>query len=154
MVNRGQTFTSQNQMSTTALLTALREKYGKETLSQDRGGGGLYLYWIFDPNGRLLTSADSVLIGCNAGAFSVLMRNHSPPVPNTIEQACYKFFFAVTASFNRAVNPELLNAYNVQLVNLPLAFRAATNTLDAKNREAQKEHQDQMRKANQNKPVF
>ena len=32
----------------------LREQYGKETLTQDRGGGGLYLYWIFDQIGRLL----------------------------------------------------------------------------------------------------
>src|SRR5262245_25120618 len=40
MVQRSQGFSPQNPMSKNALLTALREKYGKETLTNDRGGGG------------------------------------------------------------------------------------------------------------------
>jgi hypothetical protein len=154
MINRGQTFGGQNQMSTKALLTALREKYGKETMSQDRGGGGLYFYWLFDPSGRLLTSADQALTGCNGGALSVLMRNHSPIPSVGPEQPCYKSFFGVVANFNRAANPELLQAYNVQLVNMPYAYRAAINTLNVNNREAEKQHQQEMKKANENKPVF
>lgn len=153
-ISRGQTLSNLDQMSVQALLTAVREKYGKETISQDHGGGGLYLYWIFDPNGRLLASADAALTACNPASFSVLMRNHSPISPTGPEQVCYRSFFAVVAQLNRGGNPELLQAYNVQLVNLPYAFVAATNTLKVDNNAAEKERQKQMKKANDNKPVF
>lgn len=41
---RTQNFFDQNPMSQNALLTALREKYGKETLTNDRGDS-LFVYW-------------------------------------------------------------------------------------------------------------
>jgi len=154
MISRGQNFSGQNQMSVQALLSALREKYGKETIAQDHAGGGLFFYWIFDPNGRLLASADSALTSCNAEAFSVLMRNHSQIPATGPQQPCYRSFFAVVAQLNRVGSPELLGSYKVQLVNLPYAFRAATTTLRVDNNANEKEHQKQMKKANENKPVF
>jgi hypothetical protein len=42
LVQRSQNFTSQNPMTKAALLSALHEKYGKETLTA-RGGTFLYL---------------------------------------------------------------------------------------------------------------
>jgi len=153
MISRGQNFSGENQMSVQALLSALREKYGRETISQDHAGGGLFFYWIFDPNGRLLTSADSALTSCSGEAFAVLMRGHSQ-LPTGPEQSCYRSFFAVVAQLNRVGSLELLGSYKVQLVNLPYAFRAATNTLKVDNSAAEKERQKQMKKANENKPVF
>jgi len=42
----------------------------------------------------------------------------------------------------------------VQLVNLPYAYKAAMNTVAAKNAAANKARQDQINNANQNKPTF
>jgi hypothetical protein len=154
LIEKGQNFSSQNEMSVTALIAALREKYGKETMLDDRGGGGLYLYWVYDPSGRLLTSADRALTGCNGGSFVLYMRNGLPQVLNEDQKRCYNSFYAVTASLNRLSNPELLQAYNVELVNLPYAFRAATLSTNAKNAAAEQARLEQMRKANKNKPAF
>jgi len=53
--------------------------------------------------------------------------------------------------FNRS-DAQLLNGYAVELVNLPFAYRAAMNTVNAKNGAADKAKQEQLNKANQNKP--
>ena len=47
MIHRSQLFSQQTPMSMTTLLTSLREKYGKETLTTTAGNDGLYLFWIF-----------------------------------------------------------------------------------------------------------
>jgi hypothetical protein len=157
LVTKGQTILRQNQMSITALLTALREKYGKETLTEDHGGGGLYLIWLFDQNGRLLASADPALAGCGTGITVGYMMNFMSsgqlPVPSEDVKRCYASFFAVTASLNRSSN-ELLQAYSVQLVNLPYAFRALSLTVNARNAAAEKARQAELKKANKNKPDF
>ena len=153
-INRGQNIWTDHPMSPTALLTALREKYGKETMSQDRGGGGQYYYWLYDPNGRLLASADPALMGCTTGGFTLHMATGPPPTATEIEQKCYRSFFAVTASLNRTANPDLLQSYNVELANLPYAYNAAMNTLRAHKAEAEKARQEQLKKANENKPTF
>jgi hypothetical protein len=48
----------------------------------------------------------------------------------------------------------LLQAYTVELVNLPYAVRAATVTLNAKNAKDNQARQNDLKKANENKPVF
>jgi len=153
MIQRSQNFTATEPMSVTALLNALREKYGKETLTMDRGGGGLYLFWIFDQSGKLRPSADQGLTGCSGGSFINYSVNGPPRTPNSIEQACFQSFFAVTAMLNRH-DAEMLQAYTVELVNIPYAVSAATNTLNANNAAADKARQDLVNKANQKKPSF
>jgi hypothetical protein len=123
-------------------------------MSQDRGGGGQYFYWLFDQNGRLLTSADPALMGCTTGGFTLHMATGPPATATEIEQKCYRSFFAVTAFLNRTVNPDLLQSYNVELANLPYAYSAAMNTLHARNAAAEKARQEQLKNANQNKPSF
>ena len=153
MMQRTQNFTAQNPMSQNALLTALREKYGKETLTNDRGGGGLYVYWIYDQNGKLLPSADNGLAGCTGASFVNYIRNGAPQSPNAIEQSCFRSFFAVTAMLNRS-GPELLGAYTVELVNLPYALKAATVTGNAIHAAADQARRNQIEKADQAKPKF
>jgi hypothetical protein len=153
MIQRSQNFTATEPMSETALLTALREKYGKETLTMDRGGGGLYLFWIFDQSGKLRSTADQGLTGCSGGSFINYSVNGPPQTPNSIEQACFQSFFAVTAMLNRH-DAQMLQAYTVELVNIPYAVSAATNTLNANNAAADKARQDLLIKANQKKPSF
>ena len=153
LITRTQNFGRDNQMSQSALISALREKYGKETMTNDRAGGGLSLYWIFDPSGKLLTSADEGLTGCRASTYVNYVRNGPPQSANSIEQDCFRSFFAVTAMLNRQ-DAQLLQAYTVELVNLPYAMKAATLTANANNAAAEKARQDQIKKANENRPVF
>ena len=142
LIQRTQNFTSLNPMTKTALLSALREKYGKETLTSR---GGSFLYWIFDQSGRLLTSADESLTACSGNMFINNVRNGPSPQPSQLDQVCLRSFFAVTAMLNNGPG-ELLQAYTVELVNLPYALRAATITGNAKNAEAEKARQDQINK--------
>lgn len=153
MIQRTQNFSAQNLMSQNALMTGLREKYGKETLTDDRGGGGLYVYWMYDPNGKLLPGADMGLAGCKGINFINYVRIGPPRQPNTIEQSCFRSFFAVAAWLNRQ-DSQLLQAYNVELVNLPYALKAATVTGNTNNATADQERRDQLDKGNQNKPKF
>ncbi|HZR32975.1 MAG TPA: hypothetical protein VFA76_14110 [Terriglobales bacterium] len=136
------------------VLTALREKYGKETMTHDQGGGGLYVFWIFDQSGKLLATADPTLQGCNSGQFSLYMRNGLPPAPTQVEQTCFKSYFAVKASFNSASADGMLNSYTVELVNLPYAYRAAMNTANEKKAADQKAQQELKKRGEQNKPSF
>jgi hypothetical protein len=140
-------------MSISALLSALHDKYGKETLTMDRGGGGLYLFWIYDFSGKLRASAEPGLTGCSGSSFLQYIANGPPQTPNTLEQACFRSFYAVTAMLNRH-DAQMLEAYEVELVNVPYALNAATNTLHAKNAAAEKARQELVDKANQKKPSF
>lgn len=135
------------------VLTALREKYGKETMTHDQGGGGLYVFWLFDQSGKLLATADPTLQGCNSGQFSLYMRNGLPQAPTPVEQACFKSYFGVKAGFNSAADG-MLNSYTVELVNLPYAYRAAMNTANAKKAADQKAQQELIKRGDQNKPSF
>ena len=136
------------------VLTALREKYGKETMTHDQGGGGLYVFWLFDQSGKLLATADPTLQGCNSGQFSLYMRNGLPQAPTQVEQACFKSYFAVKASFNNAAANGMLSSYTVELVNLPYAYKAAMNTDNVKKAADQKAQQDLQKRGEENKVSF
>jgi hypothetical protein len=152
LIQRSQTFDTNNVMTVDALLSALRGKYGKETMTWDRGGGGLYVYWIFDQSGKLLPTADKELQGCGGSLFLNNIKN-GPDRGNATMDKCYGSFFAVTAMLNRR-DEQLLQAYAVELVNLPYAVKAATVTMNANNAASDKANQDRLNKANQNKPTF
>lgn len=141
-------------MTADALLAGLRQKYGKETLTWDRGGGGLYIYWIFDQSGRLMASADSALQGCEGTAFVGFLKTGPPVQPSDLQKACFASFFGVRAFLNGGRGASLLNGYTVQLMNLPYMYRAAVNVANAKKADANKAQQDQLNRANQNKPTF
>ncbi len=153
MVQRAQNFNASEAMSISALLSALHEKYGKETLTMDRGGGGLYLFWIYDANGKLRSSAEQSLTGCSGSSFLQYIANGPPQTPNSIEQTCFRSFYAITAMLNRH-DAQMLEAYMVELVNIPYALNAATVTLHAKNAAAEKARQDLVNKGDQKKPSF
>ena len=149
MIQRTQNFSPQNPMTKAALLAALREKYGKETLTSR---GGSFLYWIFDQSGRLLTTADEGLTACGGNMFINNVRQGPPPSPTALQETCLRSFFAVTAMLNNS-DEQLLAAYTIELVNLPYALRAATATGNARNSDAEKARQDLINKANR-KPAL
>jgi hypothetical protein len=152
MIQRSQTFDRNNVMSQDALMSGLRSKYGQETMTSDHGGGGLYVYWIFDQSGKVLATADKDLQGCSGSQFVLNMQN-GPDRGNTVTDKCYSSFLAVTAYLNRGA-AGMLAAYTVELVNLPYAVQAAKITKAASDAAANKTNQDQINKANQNKPTF
>jgi hypothetical protein len=152
MIQRAQAFDPGVSMSKENLLAALRQKYGKETLTSDRGGGGQYFYWIFDQGGKLLPTADQRIVGCSGNSFITNIRR-GPEKTNAVLDLCYGSFLAVTASLNMR-DAQLLQAYSVELVNMPYAVRAATITMNANNAAADQARGSELNKANQNKPTF
>jgi hypothetical protein len=93
------------------------------------------------------------LTGCMGIKFIDYVRIGPPRQPNTLEQNCFRSFFAVTAMLNRS-GPELLGAYTVELVNLPYALKAATATGNANNGATDQGRRIQIEKGDQNKPKF
>ncbi len=81
----------------------------------------------------------------------------SPPDPGASHgadlDACYRSFFSVTVALS-LFYPQLLAAYQVELVNLPYAVSAAAVTMNANNKAADQARRDRENKANQNKPTF
>lgn len=148
MIQRNWTEPGGPGMTMAALISALRAKYGQETMRKQHPD--ITLYWIFDRNGRLLSHADPALMGCSGGNFIVYMHNGDSPVGGELP-VCYKGFFAVTANFNAST---VLRAYHVELVNLPYAARAATITANAKKAAADRARQQQIERARGNKPTF
>ena len=149
LVQRTQSFYPTNPMAKSALLSALREKYGKETLT---ARGGSFLYWIFDQSGRLVSTADEGLTGCDGNMFINNVRLGPSPQPSPLLQMCTGSFFSVTAMLNSR-DTQLLDSYTIELVNLPYALKAATITRNARNADAEKQRQDLINQANR-KPAL
>jgi hypothetical protein len=145
MIRRVQNFSAQNPMTKAALLTALHDKYGKETLIARNGS---FLYWIFDQSGRLLTAADPGLTACDGNMFINNIRQGPPPSQTPLQQLCLRSFFSVTAMLNSSADEQLLQAYTIEMVNLPYALVAATATGNARNSEAEKARQKVIEKGN------
>lgn len=139
-------------MTVSALLSALHAKYGPETMRKTEGNGSIWLYWIFDPNGNLLSHADPVLMGCNADALAPSM--DGAPDFNPAQAPCYKSFFAVTVNFVVSPSNPITNGYRLELVNLPYAARAAMIAANAKNAAANQARQEQLQRAKRNVPTF
>jgi len=152
MIQRAQTFDPGVSMSKENLLTAMRQKYGQESLMSDHGGGGLFYYWVFDPNGKLLAKADSRYTNCSGSLFITNM-NRGPDRPNDILDLCYGSFLGVTLYVNMG-DAQLVWAYSVELVNMPYAVAAATITMNANKAAGEKARQEELNKADQNKPTF
>jgi hypothetical protein len=152
MIQRAQTFDPGVSMSKENLLEALRQKYGKENLSSDHGGGGLYFYWVFDHNGKLLATADPRFMSCSGSSFITNMIR-GPDRTNDVLALCYGSFLGVTLYVNMR-DAQLVRSYSVELVNMPHAVAAATVTMNANKAAGEKARLDELNKANQNKPTF
>lgn len=152
MIQRSQNFDVRNAMSKDALLEAVREKYGKESLMSDHGGGGQYYYWVFDKSGKLLAKADPRYMNCNGSLFINNMTN-GPDQTNESNELCYSSFIGITLNLNMR-DAQLLQAYSLELVNMPYAVAAATVTMNANKGAADKARQDVIDQANKNKPKF
>jgi hypothetical protein len=75
-------------------------------------------------------------------------RQGPPPSPTPLQQLCLRSFFSVTAMLNSSADEQLLQAYTIEMVNLPYALVAATATGNARNSEAEKARQKVIEKGN------
>jgi hypothetical protein len=141
-----------NPMSLSALLSSLHAKYGMETASNKNTGA---YYWLWDSNGNPISSNDPkvrTLIQCTPTWLTNSALRGDPIDSNPSLQTCYSSFVGLIVL--AATNGPVLMNYTAELANMPLGYQAAMNIMNAKNAAARKTQQDQINKANQNKPTF
>ena len=78
---------------------------------------------------------------------------HGPDKTNDVLALCYGSFLGATLYVNMR-DAQLVRTYSFELVNLPYAVEAATITMNANNVASQKARQDELNKADQNRPTF
>lgn len=78
-------------LSYQAVLDALHQKYGKETVSSDHPVS-MILYWIYDANGKQLTSASAALQACDGGSYESYISMGPPQTLNDQQKTCYAGF--------------------------------------------------------------
>ena len=154
----------------TTLLASLREKYGKESLTNVNMGKPAAddskiqnLLWLLDEQGRpaplpTSTSAYNTMLNlaiCTSGTgnaanlglievYADLYKGQNPQ-----NDWCYAHFTAVYATVTESVTPELYSQMLVQVVSMPLVLQASEATLKWKKDIAAGQHQQDLEKAKQ-----
>ncbi len=152
----------------TALLASLREKYGKETLtnvSQAKPATDdsqiQSILWLFDEQGRPAPlpsapglTASIALTSCTSGADSLqlgLVEVYADLYKGTNPQNdwCYKSFTAVFAGLVESSPPELYSQMRMVTVSFPLALAASEATSKWKKGIVEGQHKQDLEKAKQ-----
>ena len=157
----------------TTLLASLREKYGKETLTNVPQGKPATddnkiqnLLWLFDEQGRpapLPSSSGSsgpdlattlILSSCATGSFDVhlgLIEVYADLYKGTNPQNdwCYAHYTAVYAAIGQSGIPELSDQMQIVSMSYPFALRASEATLKWKKDIAEGQHKQELEKAKQ-----
>ncbi|WP_447984726.1 hypothetical protein [Nitrospira sp. Nam74] len=157
----------------TTLLASLREKYGKETLTNVTSGKPAAddskienLLWLFDEQGRPAPLPSSSggnapdyatalsLSSCTAGSWDThlglievyadLYKGNNPQ-----NDWCYVHFTAVFALVTQSDPPELYSQMRMVNMSFPLALRASEVTLKWKKGIAEGKHKQDLEKAKQ-----
>lgn len=141
-------------MATSSMMDALRQKYGKETLIDQRGPTFQIVSWLFDQNGRLVPSADRRMLNeCHGYAHPNLIVGQQAIVQTPFAQQCFSSYVAVRAELTEQ-KPGILTNAMVALVNLPMAYQARLVVTKAQENTAEKARQEELEKARQNRPKF
>ncbi len=150
----------------TTLLASLREKYGKETVTnfnQNKPAANdsqiQNLLWLFDEHGRPApvpgTASQPTLMSClglqdNVELAMVEVYANLYKGKNPQNDWCYGSYNAVfVGAVQSPDTPELYSQMRVVAVSLPLAFRASEATLKWKTDIAEGQHKQDIEKANQ-----
>ena len=157
----------------TALIASLREKYGKETLTNVSQGKPATddsqiqsILWLFDGQGRPAPlplapgktapdfSTTQTLTSCSTGAdtlhlglvevYADLYKGQNPQ-----NDWCYKSFTAVFAGLVESSPPELYSQMRITTVSYPLALGASEATSKWKKGIAEGQHKQDLEKAKQ-----
>jgi hypothetical protein len=149
------------------LLASLREKYGKETLTNIQQGRPApndnqiaSLLWIYDEEGRpaplpssgnnLVTAILARCIGDTDGEINMVevYMNHYKG-KNAQADWCYSSYTAVYATVIESNPPELYSVMRVVVASLPFAARASQVTAKWKKDIAEGQHRQDLEKAKQ-----
>jgi len=154
----------------TTLLASLREKYGKESLTNVNMGKPAAddskiqnLLWLLDEQGRpaplpTSTSAYNTMLNlaiCTSGTgnaanlglievYADLYKGQNPQ-----NDWCYQHYTAVYATVSESVPPELYSQMLLEVVSMPLVLQASEATLKWKKDIAAGQHQQDLEKAKQ-----
>ena len=153
----------------TTLLASLREKYGKETLTNVNTGKPAAddskiqnLLWLFDEQGRpaplpaasqyntmlnLATCISGAGSSANLGLIEVYADLYKGQNPQN--DWCYAHFTAVYATVSESVPPELYSQMLLEVVSMPFVLQASEATLKWKKDIAAGQHQQDLEKARQ-----
>jgi len=151
------------------LLASLREKYGKETLTNVNMGKPAAddskiqnLLWLFDEQGRpaplptaseyntmlnLATCISGAGSSANLGLIEVYADHYKGQNPQN--DWCYAHFTAVYATVSESVPPELYSQMLLEVVSMPFVLQASEATLKWKKDIAASQHQQDLEKAKQ-----
>jgi len=157
----------------TTLLASLREKYGKESLTNVSQGKPATddsqiqtILWLFDEQGRpaplpsapgktapdftttqtltsCITGADALHLGL-VEVYADLYKGQNPQ-----NDWCYAHFTAVYATVSESVPPELYSQMLLEVVSMPFVLQASEATLKWKKDIAAGQHQQDLEKARQ-----
>jgi hypothetical protein len=138
----------------------LREKYGKETLTNysDKqpatDDSRIHnLLWLFDEQGRPAPlSSQAQLMSCmgqGADLSQIEVYANLYKGKNPQNDWCYVHYTAVLALVTETDPPELYSQMRVEAMSLPLALRAAEATSKWKNDIAEGQHKQDVEKAKQ-----
>jgi hypothetical protein len=152
------------------LLASLREKYGKETLTNVNMGKPAAddskiqnLLWLFDEQGRpaplptgtseyntmlnLATCTSGAGSSANLGLIEVYADLYKGQNPQN--DWCYAHFTAVYATVSESVPPELYSQMFLEVVSMPMVLQASEATLKWKKDIAAGQHRQDLEKAKQ-----
>ena len=151
------------------LLASLREKYGKETLTNVNMGKPAAddskiqnLLWLFDEQGRpaplpaasqyntmlnLATCISGAGSPANLGLIEVYADLYKGQNPQN--DWCYAHFTAVYATVSESVPPELYSQMFLEVVSMPMVLQASEATLKWKKDIAAGQHRQDLEKAKQ-----
>lgn len=160
-----------NGIPKTTLLAALREKYGKETLTNVQQGKPATddnkienLLWLFDEQGRpvplpassgsnaptlatTLTFSQCLAMDISLGLVEVYAEHYKGQNPQN--DWCYANFTGVYAVLSQSGVPELYSQMTITSISYPLALRASEATLKWKKDIAAGQHKQELEKAKQ-----
>lgn len=142
------------------LLASLREKYGKETITnpnlRERAANDSQiqsLVWLFDDQGRLAplpkTNSAATVTECLNTAVELAMNLSKNAINNPQRGWCFDSYNAVYASVRESELPELYLTMRVEAVSLPLALRASEATAKWQKDIAEGQHKQDVEKAKQ-----
>src|SRR5439155_13864537 len=147
------------------LLTALREKYGKESVASRNGGDApandrqiLDMYWLFDEQGRRVPLPGS---WNSSGQACGLAPREGQVIPDAwikepgqggIDPWCASSYVGVHAGISYFGDPDIIETITVEVMDIPLARRAAKVTAAWRQAELEKLRQQEIEKSKQNKP--
>ena len=151
------------------LLASLREKYGKETLTNVNMGKPAAddskiqnLLWLFDEQGRpaplpaasqyntmlnLATCVSGAGSSANLGLIEVYAEHYKGQNPQN--DWCYAHFTAVYATVSESVPTELYSQMLLEMVSMPFVLQASEATLKWKKDIAAGQHKQDIEKAKQ-----